>query len=84
MKAAQARREAELLELQSNGIAVTRLSRWHVRINALHLWPATGWWRNEANGSCGRLYGTSIHQILQKNASSQVQRAKGLFNLYKE
>lgn len=63
-QSAHERRRQELRELAEEGVAVIRLSRWHFRIGSLHVWPAVGRWNDEKTGHSGRMYGTTIRNIL--------------------
>ena len=62
------RREAELKGLESEGIGVVHLSRWHCHIGSIHLWLATGRWMNETTGERGRINRTPLRQLIDRES----------------
>jgi hypothetical protein len=58
------RRETELSVLESEGVRVVHLSRWHCRMGSVHLWLATGRWMNEATSACGKINYIPLRQLL--------------------
>lgn len=66
MRAPQ-RREAELKKLvETSGVEVIHLSRWHYCIGPLHLWLAVGRWQNEETGGHGKFNRMSLSQLLRQ------------------
>jgi hypothetical protein len=71
------RREAELKILESEGVRVVHLSRWHCCIGSVHLWLAAGRWMNEATNGRGRINYTSLRQLIERE--SRVTVVKRIF-----
>jgi hypothetical protein len=70
MRAAQ-RREAELKKLvETSGVQVIHLSRWHYRIGPVHLWLAVGRWLNEDTGWRGKINRMSLSELLERQLPS--------------
>jgi 16S rRNA U516 pseudouridylate synthase RsuA-like enzyme len=70
MRAAQ-RRETELKKLvETSGVEVIHLSRWHYRIGPIHLWLTVGRWQNEETGWHGKFNRMSLSQLLRQTVSS--------------
>jgi hypothetical protein len=66
MKVAQ-KRELELKRLvETRGIEIIRLSRWHYRIGPIHLWLAVGRWANEETGWHGKINRMSLGELLDR------------------
>ena len=61
---AQQRREAELRQLARDGWPVQAETRWHWTAGDLDLWPAAGRWSNKRTGAQGRMYSTSMRELL--------------------
>ncbi len=59
-KRAYERRCQEIGALQSEGIPVVAVDRWHYSVGPVHLWPYAGRWLNEMTGARGRLKSVSI------------------------
>jgi hypothetical protein len=67
------RREAELRALESEGVRVLHLSRWHCRIGSIHLWLATGRWMNEVTNARGKINRTALRQLIDHESEMQSQ-----------
>ena len=63
--------EAELKKLvETGGVQVIHLSRWHYRIGPVHLWLAVGRWLNEDTGWRGKINRMSLSELLGRQLPS--------------
>ena len=60
------RRARELTRLAAEGVPVCFEYRWKARVGTLYIWPYSGRWLNQKNGSRGRIDGLTMRQLIDR------------------